>query len=126
MAVPHFLIITNYFYINALLLFLDFLKYLSSGGDLGRIILEPGLLGSEVSLYDTVFTYPQSGGDFGIKQDNFMAHRRATTTQFLLTLRVEVERFWIRPKVEKEGSNHNSIACYKQLSTVHLQQHNQL
>jgi hypothetical protein len=79
-----------------------------------------------VSLSDSVFTYPQSGGDFGIKQDNFMAHRRATTAQFLLTLRVEVERFRIRPKVEKEGSNHNSIACYKQLSTVHLQQHNQL
>ncbi len=78
-----------------------------------------------------LLTYSQSGGDFGIKQDNFwnldfMAHRRANTTQFLLTLRVEVERFWIRPKVEEKGGNHNSIACYKQLSTVHLQQHDPL
>jgi hypothetical protein len=124
-AVSHFLIITNYFYINALLLFLDFLKYLSS------IVLEPGLHGSEVSLSDSVFIYSQNGGDFGIKQDNFwnldfMAYRRATTTQYLLTLRIEVERFWIRPKVEEEGGNHNSITCYKQLSTVHLQQHSLL
>ncbi len=80
MAVSHFFkIITNYIYIKALLLFLDFLEYLSSGGDFGRIILEPGLRGSEVSLYDSVFTYSQSGGEFGIKKDNFwnldfMAH----------------------------------------------------
>ncbi len=38
---------------------------------LNRIILEPGLHGSEVSHYGSVFTYSQSGGDFGIKQDNF-------------------------------------------------------
>ncbi len=71
MAVSHFLIITNYFYINALLLFLNFLEYLSIGGYFGRIIVEPGLHGSEVSHYDSVFTYSQSGEDFGVKQDNF-------------------------------------------------------
>jgi hypothetical protein len=74
-AVSHFFkIITNYFYINALLLILDFLKYLSSGGDFG--IKQYNFrtwtsYGSQVSLYDSVFIYSESGGDFGVKQDNF-------------------------------------------------------
>ncbi len=54
---------------------MDFLEYLSSGGDFGRKILEPGLYGSEVSHNDSVviltLTYSQSGADFGVKQDNF-------------------------------------------------------